>query len=303
MLKPPTIQEYNNSQEAWEGINEYLMLEEEAIMKHGGEQYGPALVVYDLFAIIHDARIDPDFNFGHRLGYSIQKWTSLVNNYVDMNYFDVIKSRVLAREQKNSKSYNLSMLFDDSHGSGKGCLLTITFMRRMGVGYPIMHVNIRASEVTKRLIFDLLLFQRLAEYIYGKDQQVGLQMMVTHAFISVESIIMYNNHRDITKLMTKRLGKDRRTWGKFQKKIIELYDHYSTVKPELVTFKVHLRSVMQIQMAEDGQPKSRVKDMFAKNMTLGLKELQYPEDVVSVREKRAYVREINKKKKQDGAQG
>lgn len=297
MLKRPTIKEYNNSQEAWEGINEYLLLEEETIMKEGGEQYGPALVVYDLFTVIHDARINPNFNFGYSLGYSIQKWSSLVNNYVDMNYLEVIKSRVHERELKNSKSYNISMLFDDSHGSGKGCLLTITFIRRVGLGYPIMHVNIRASEVTKRLIFDLLLFQRIGEYVYGKNQQFGLHLMIPHAYISVESIIMYNNHRNITKLMNRRLGKDRSKWGKFQQKVIELYDKYSTIEPKLVTFKVHLRSVMQIQMDKNGNPKSGVKDMFAKDMGFGIEELKYPPDVISLRQKRAWVREVNKRRK------
>src|SRR5690349_7251422 len=151
------IMEFGSLQSGWEGINEYLFLECEEIIKRGGGLYGPEFVSFDNYVVMKRAWVDPEFDFGKTLGYAIKKWSSLVNNYADLKYLDLLRAEIAHRTKKRARSYNYSFHFSNHHGSGKDCLISLLFSKRIGVEHPIVVFQVRTSEVTKRLLFDFLL--------------------------------------------------------------------------------------------------------------------------------------------------
>ena len=275
--------EFANSQEAWEGLNEYFFQNEHDIMDYGGGRYGNQLVLYDVFINIRKAWVDPKFDFGNMFGYRPHKWTGLISNYVNMNYLDILKAQVLVKESKKYPIYNLSMQFDNSHGHGKNCLLSLTFTRRQDLDVPIATFNLRSSEITKRLLIDYLLVQRIAEYIYGEEQTVMINMFCGNMYQNVEAFTMYNTHRDLTKLNKNKPGK-----SKWTDKIMEVLNKFKTVKPEEIKYKVFRRSVNQLQKVHGDRP------MLAGELFLGKKEIEYPEDCITQSQRRAFRKKIKK---------
>lgn len=290
--------EYANSQEAWEGINEYFLNNQKAILKREGGRYGPQLVSYDMFIKIRKAWVDPSFDFGNVFGYRKQKWTSLVNNYVNLDYLDILKAEVLEKVKKKNQSYNLSMQFDNSHGSGKNCLLSLTVSKRIGLEHPIFIFNLRSSEITKRLLWDLLLVQRIAEYIYGKKEHISIQLFCGNMYQNTESFIMYDNHKPIKDLIKTKVNKKLKVKGgkeqpldSWQERALQILDEFQNVDPKKVTYKVHLRSVRQVQKDEDGHPISGNRPLLAKDCIIGdTFKIPYPEDCITAEERKKFKR-------------
>lgn len=251
------------SQEAWEEINEYFFNCEEEIIKRGGGKNGPQLVSYDHYFNIRKAWVDPNFDFGDIFGYRKQKWTGLINNYVDMNLLDLTKSQILQYEKKKTANYNVSMPFVNYHGNGKGCLLSVTFQKRIKNGHPIALFQLRSSEVTKRLLVDFLLVQRLAEYIYGTKEHIGMGLYCGNMYQNAESFTMYDLHKPLKKIRKTKKGKV----SEYQERVLRLLEHYKTCELSSITYKVHQRSVKQLQRP-NGKPLSGVFEMKAKSLSL-----------------------------------
>tara|TARA_R110002012_G_scaffold306718_1_gene511632 strand:+ start:500 stop:1366 length:867 start_codon:yes stop_codon:yes gene_type:complete len=283
------ILDFATTQQAWEGINEYLFTEVDEVTKRGGSFHGTQVLSYDIMIRARRARVDPDFDFAHVLGYSIQKWSSLVNNYVNFEYLDILKGQILTRERKGNSNYNESMLFDNSHNSGKGCLLSLTFSRRINELNPTLIFCLRSSEVTKRLLFDFLLIQRIGEYVYGSKQEFGIQLYCPNVYLDVAAFCMYDNHRKL-----KSIKSDREPC-KVQIKVFKLFQKFLDTDPDKITYRSHLRVVNQIQRDVNGNPKdSKGRNLFAKNLIFHFVESDLPDDINTPKEIRAYKR--NKKK-------
>lgn len=279
------VHEFANSQEAWEGINEYFLNCEKEILENGG-RYGSQLISYNVFINIRKAWVDPEFDFGNMFGYRMQKWTGLINNYVNHNYLDILKSQILAKEATKYPQYNISMQFDNSHGHGKNCLLSLTFTRRLDLDIPVATFNLRSSEITKRLLIDLLLVQRIAEYIYGEEQHIMINLFCGNMYQNAESFTMYDKHRPLDKVLTKKGSKT--SWAK---RVMEILDKFKTVNPDEIKYKVFKRSVNQLQNVHGDKP------MKAGELPLFKKDIEYPEDCITVSQRRKYKRELNKKNK------
>jgi hypothetical protein len=282
--------EYSTSQEAWEGINEYFLNNEDSIVKKGGVRYGPQLIMNRVFMVIRKSWVDPNFDFGNIFGYRKQKWSSLLNNYVNMNYLDLLKSQIHVKIKKKTPHYNLSMPFTDSHGSGKNCLLSLTISMRANLDHPIITFNLRSSEVTKRLLFDFLLIQRISEYIFGEEQYVSIQLFCDNMYQNTESFTMYDSFKPILGLIQVK-GK-LTVW---QERTIEVLNKFKTCIPETITFKVHRRSVNQLQRGEDGYPLPGNKPLLAKDCKIYSRDFDYPEDCITTSQRRAFRKTINKR--------
>jgi hypothetical protein len=249
-------------QDAWEGINEYLLNNEALILKRGGGTYGTELVVYDAFIHVGKAWVNPNFNFGDVLGYKYKKWSKLINNYVNLNYLDLVKSEVQARERRKSTHYNFTMHFDNSHGSGKDCLISLSFCRRKGEKAPYVIYTTRASEVTSRMIFDFLLIQRIAEYVYGKDVHPEVLMYIPFMFINIERALFYLGYKG------KDIVNTEEGVSKFQKRVLDKFEEFSTRDVNTIKYKVHKRSALQIQRnPKTGKALSNAPDLFAKDLS------------------------------------
>jgi hypothetical protein len=280
-----TFLEFGSLQTGWEGINEFLFLECETICKKGGGLYGPEFVSYNNYVVMKRAWVNPEFDFGKVLGYAIKKWSSLVNNYADIRYLDLLRAEINQRKNRNARSYNFSFHFSNHHGSGKDCLISIMFTKRVGVPHPILIFQVRTSEVTKRLLFDFLLVQRIGEYIYGNND-FEVHLYAPSMYITAESFVMYNNVKSIKKLL--------KTWQnsghhiekpdnhRFQDKVFKIYkDYMDHPDPDGIRYKVHRRSAMQIRRDSKGEPLSGVKSMLAKNLTLCDLPLEISKEVIT----------------------
>ena len=278
-----TFLEFGSLQTGWEGINEFLFLECEAICKKGGGLYGPEFVSYNNYVVMKRAWVDPEFDFGKKLGYAIKKWSSLVNNYADIRYLDLLRAEINRRKNRNARSYNFSFHFSNHHGSGKDCLISLMFTKRVGVPHPILIFQVRTSEVTKRLLFDFLLVQRIGEYIYGNND-FEVHLYAPSMYITAESFVMYNNIKPIKKLIKEHKEKFNNTSEdhKFQQKVFKTYKEYMDhPDPDGIRYKVHRRSAMQIRRDEKGEPLSGVKSMLAKNLQLCDYPLDISKDIIT----------------------
>lgn len=261
MKLPINKMSFDNLELAWEGINEFLINRERKIRKNGGGNYGTEMMSYDNFLYVKKAYISPKFNFGIILGYKYKKWSKLINNYVDPNYLDLVKGEVVSREEKRASHYNYTMHFSNSHGSGKDCLISLSFCRRKGKKNPYVIYTTRASECTSRLIFDFLLIQRLCEYVYGKDKEVGVLCYIPFMFINVERFLFYMGYkgRDIVKYKEEPTA--------FQKRCLAKFDEFSTRDTKTIKYKVHRRAALQIQKdPKTSRPIANAPDLYARDL-------------------------------------
>lgn len=252
---------------AWEGINEYLANDIADIEKYGGFMNGNQVCLYNCLVVVDKAWVNPTFDFANILGYTIRKWTKLVSNYVDLNYLDLVKAEVLAREKKKTQNYTHSFHFSNKHDSGKDCLISLTFCRCYGKENPVVIYHTRAVEATKRMIFDFLLIQRIIEYVYGPDKQVEVLMFIPFMFITIEGVLLYTNHRPIKELMDKECARDGLP-NKLQTKVLKCYDHFMETPVEKIKYKVHARSARGIQKDANGKPIHGRVSLLAKDLFL-----------------------------------
>ena len=260
---------FRNSQSAWEFLNEnFFNFNEDFKNESGAIRNGTELELHDVFIFIHKAKVNSNVDFGNYFGYRQQKWTGLVNNYIEINELESFKKEVQSREATNSKSYNVSMHFRNIHGHGKGCLLTLTASRRPGHGCPIVTVTMRSSEITKRLLLDLLLIQRVSEFIYGKANMVSIQLFATKMYQNAESFSMYNNHKPFTEF-------DNGWKTEWQLKVRSIVNKFLTCNIDDIKYKVHKRSVRQLQRDKNGNPLSGNRPMLAGDLLLFPDETDY----------------------------
>jgi hypothetical protein len=262
--------EFPTLQLAWEGINEYLVNQEHKVKKAGGANYSTELVLYDVMIHSFKSTVDPEFNFGKALGYRYKKWSKLINNYVNFDYLELIRSEVNQREKRRSAHYNFTYHFDNSHGSGKDCLIALTFCRRKGQDNPFVIFNTRASEVTSRMLFDFLLIERIVEYVYGKGVTVEVVCNIPFLFVNIERFLIYmawkgrkcvKGHK-VNPYTNRELPKGEVFYTDYQQKCMDKYDKFKNTHLDEIKFKVHKRSAVQVQGKTEHIP-----DLFAKDLT------------------------------------
>lgn len=284
--------EFSTSQKAWEGINEIFIKADPSFF---GKDNGTILVngakyAYNVVINIRKAWMDPDFDFGKLFNYQSQKWTLLLNNYVNMNQLDLMRSQVRSYELKKSRNYNFSFDFDNTHSNGKGCLIAASFCRRIDLDIPIIIANMRSSEITKRLSFDLLLLQRLGEYVYGDNQSFMIQLNCNQMYCNTETLIMYDNWRPIKKL-TKGLSSEH------VKEVLKTLHFFKTCDESQVKYKVYRRTLACLQPGS--VPQKKEITLLAKDLLLEYDNIPYPENCISYTErqkfKKSYLKQQSKK--------
>lgn len=280
------ILEYPTLQSAWEGLNTYMALNEDEILaNNGGGIYGTEFIAYNTLVIVNKAWVDPNFDFGSVLGYNIKKWTTLVKNYVDFNYLDLLKSEIGYRTGRKAKSYNYVYRFSNKYGGGKDCLISLIFQKKSTDEFPNMFFTVRTSEITSRLIFDFLLIQRIAEYVYGKDYPVSVQFFAPTMFVTAERFSMFATYKG-WKYFKKRLSLDIR----FQRRILNTYNHFISTDVETIKYKAHKRCAQAIQKDDEGNSIRFVVSMKAKNLKLHKLLKVLPKEIITQKQLNKYLK-------------
>lgn len=253
---------HGSSQEAWEYINETLARTGYKMSLNGTAYIsGGLLISYDHILHINRQWVDPNFDFGKYFNYRIHKWSKLITNYVDLNMLDITKSEILERERKRDLNYNITYLFSNSHETGKGCLISIVFSRRHDRDNPVMTVSLRSSEVTKRLIFDFLLCQRIGEYIYGVDHMPSLTLICRNMYIDGNSYPMYGIRKPLKAFLKKGDNP-------YSDRLLDIESKYLGVNANTVKYKVMKRAVVQVQRDKDIGDFAKSKPLLAKDLNI-----------------------------------
>lgn len=283
--------EFATSQEAWEKLNEAFLRLDPVLFDKGATANSGVAVAYNVFIKIRKAWVDPDFDYGRCFNYKETKWTSLLNNYIDFNKLDLLRSKLRILKNKYNQNYNVTYMFNNHHDNGKQCLIAATFSKRFQEDIPVITMVIRASEITKRLIFDFLLIQRMAEYVYGPDQSVQINLFATQMYGNVETLLMYSAYKPLKKVI-KGIG------NPWTKRVKEVYKKIQNgTENEWSSFKVFFRSfkVLRPDLYE-------YQALLAKDLLLEYEDIEYPENVISYSQRKAYKKKLLKKQKNENLQ-
>lgn len=278
--------EFATSQEAWEKLNEAFLRLDPVLFDKGATANSGVAVVYNVFIKIRKAWVDPDFDYGRCFNYKETKWTSLLNNYIDFNKLDLLRSKLRLLKNKYNQNYNVTYMFNNHHDNGKQCLIAATFSKRFGEDIPVITMVVRASEITKRLIFDFLLIQRMAEYVYGPEQSVQINLFATQMYGNVETLLMYSAYKPLKKVIK---GID----NPWTKRVKEVYKKIlNGIEKEWSSFKVFFRSfkVLRPDLYE-------YQALLAKDLLLEYEDIEYPENVISYSQRKAYKKKLLKQQK------
>lgn len=203
---------FKNGDQAWFEVNKLFLKQEEGLFSDGqGAVITNSLYTYGLSILIENAEFDPEFDFGKIMGYTQSKWSSLLNNYLDLDSLDKLKLQIREFEKNKAvnRNYHIGFNFADSHGNGKGCLMSGMFSRMIGIDKPRLTIVMRASDVVTRLPWDLLLSIRMGEYVYGNND-FTIELFIRSAFADDTSIMLLNGYQNIEELIDEVENEDRK---------------------------------------------------------------------------------------------
>lgn len=192
IIKRRSVTWFRDSLDAWERINENLVIEDPRLKV---KKVGRISYLFDFVIGIRKAELPPDIDFGKYFHYYPQKWKHLITNYVDLVELDKVKSTIEELEAKKRPIYNIAFQFKNDHQNGKNCLLTAIFSKK-GTRKLRVTLFLRATEATKRLLVDLLLFQRLGEYIWG-GRPFSMILYCNQLIQDDSVLLMYHVHKDL----------------------------------------------------------------------------------------------------------
>ena len=205
---------FKTGDEACASINKMFIEQDEklGLFSDGqGASITNSLYTYGMSVLIEEAKFDPEFDFGKIMGYTQSKWSSLLNNYLDLDSLDKLKLQIreLEKNKAINRNYHIGFNFADSHGNGKGCLVSGMFSRMIGIDKPRLTIVMRASDVVTRLPWDLLLAIRMGEYVFGHTE-FTIELFIRSAFADDTSLMLYNGYEPIEPIIEKIKNEERR---------------------------------------------------------------------------------------------
>ena len=205
---------FKTGDEAWASINKMFIEQDEklGLFSDGqGASITNSLYTYGMSVLIEEAKFDPEFDFGKIMGSNHSKWSSLLNNYLDLDSLDKLKLQIreLEKNKAINRNYHIGFNFADSHGNGKGCLVSGMFSRMIGIDKPRLTIVMRASDVVTRLPWDLLLAIRMGEYVFGHTE-FTVELFIRSAFADDTSLMLYNGYEPIEPIIEKIKNEERR---------------------------------------------------------------------------------------------
>lgn len=205
---------FKTGDEAWSKINRMFIEQDEklGLFSDGqGASITNSLYTYGMSVLIEEAKFDPEFDFGKIMGYTQSKWSSLLNNYLDLDSLDKLKLQIreLEKNKAINRNYHIGFNFADSHGNGKGCLVSGMFSRMIGIDKPRLTIVMRASDVVTRLPWDLLLAIRMGEYVFGHTE-FTVELFIRSAFADDTSLMLYNGYEPIEPIIDGIKNEERR---------------------------------------------------------------------------------------------
>lgn len=222
---------YEDSVKAWEGINMIFLFghKDLDIVRQGN-----AIYMYDTVVTINKSNIDPSFDLGRNFNYTFNKWQTLVSNYISWDGLKQLKHELFSNDGK--KSFSIPFQFSNNHKHGKSCLISLLVSKQVNSKLPKLDIFMRSSEITKRLMVDLVLFHRMGEYLFDK-QPFSVVIHFQQLFQDNHVLMMYHVHSNLRKLC--------RSMGYKFKEMpwYPIYHKFMTSDISDIRYKVHKRVV------------------------------------------------------------
>lgn len=250
--------EFKNSTELWEYLNEGFI---QGYHSFDLTSQGEALYIYDRAFHVEKPEVDDSLDFGRLFNYSNAKWKHLVNNYIDIECIKGLKASISSKKLKLDKN-PLKYDFLNSKKNGKGCLISLIISKRPGQDKPNLFIHLRACEITKRLIVDLLFFQRIGEYLFGSVDNFTLSLFFNYLWSDNTILLMYVNHNNYLQKLNKYNWTPVNGNKMRLKKIQGIYEKYKYLPTlESVKYKVY-RRVLKVLRPDlvDKYPQLLVKE-------------------------------------------
>ena len=287
---------FKTGDEAWASINKMFIEQDEklGLFSDGqGASITNSLYTYGMSVLIEEAKFDPEFDFGKIMGYTQSKRSSLLNNYLDLDSLDKLKLQIreLEKNKAINRNYHIGFNFADSHGNGKGCLVSGMFSRMIGIDKPRLTIVMRASDVVTRLPWDLLLAIRMGEYVFGHTE-FTVELFIRSAFADDTSLMLYNGYEPIEPIIEKIKNEERR---KRLKKALKRVKKASE-KGDDPKYQAYMRVYKIFSPEKYGK---EFKSLFAKDCIIGnwdgipLPEI-CPSILVRNQIKKVYLKFVNK---------
>lgn len=282
--------QFENPWDAYIGINRWWYNNYETLHRRGGGRYGSECFMPNVFFHCGYGKIPSDLDLGKLLGYSPTKWNTLVTNYLSYQGVHDVHDAVQALEKAGKSNYNVVMLFTNQYKKGKGCLISLQFSKRPRRGKNgeyerVITFSTRATEITKRLIFDLLLIQRVAEFVYkGLDIKWNTQFFSPHVYQCAESFVLLTSYQSLMDWNDNGKIDD-----KWKKRVHDMYDKYMDAeRAETMKMQSH------IQISRFLRGDRNVKPMYVKDLKLYLTKKE--KDKLSSAQLKQYNNKIAKMK-------
>lgn len=199
-----------------------------------------------------------------------------------------MRSRIRTLKNSYNQNYNVTYIFNNKHDNGKQCLIAATFSKRFQEDIPVITMVLRASEITKRLMFDFLLVQRMAEYVYGPNQSVQLNLFATQMYGNTETLIMYDAHKPVPKVIKKYDN----PWVDNVKKVYKKFKEGT--EKDFYSFKVYFRSFKVVR-----PDLYQYKPLLAKNLVIEDDPIEYPENCISYSQRKKFRTKYLRKQKKN----
>jgi ribosomal protein L21 len=225
---------------AWKGINRKFILGDDRVVDLGScTKY--LLVGYDAVIHINHPHFKDDYevDFGKLFFYTKSKWSHLIGNYIDYTALEILRGKIRQCIKDKKKFKDISYQFKNHYKNGKGCLLSLVISKRP-TGFHLA-IFLRSSEITKRLLVDFLLFERIGEWLL-RDRPFSYTVHINNLFNECAVLAMYNQVERLRKIG--REIKESPHYNKeIYKKVIAEYRNIAKHKKvESIKYKIHKRA-------------------------------------------------------------
>ena len=137
-------------------------------------------------------------------------------------------------------------------------------------------------------MFDFLLVQRMAEYVYGPNQSVQLNLFATQMYGNTETLIMYDAHKPVPKVIKKYDN----PWVDNVKKVYKKFKEGT--EKDFYSFKVYFRSFKVVR-----PDLYQYKPLLAKNLVIEDDPIEYPENCISYSQRKKFRTKYLRKQKKN----
>lgn len=245
---------FNDILSAWESINEDFIKNHSKSMNLRSDKY--KTYTHDFsFGIMYPEKLDEDFSLGKQFHYTKIKWANLINNYIDKDSLLKFKSDVISSINYKNNIYSIGYQFSNSHKNGKNCLMSMSVyssFSNTGKKFLNLSIYLRSTEVTKRLLIDLILFKRLGDFIFG-DLPYTLTIYTNILWNSSTTLLMYDVHRNIEELLKGNI--DERS-----KFLLSELKYLKETNIDDIKYKIFKRVLKVLQPQNFKQPDFKIRD-------------------------------------------